>query len=262
MALGRLLKMGALAALLAVAPERSSGSIEPGTAIDLDYDMRVGGVRVARIELRVEAEEERRFVDFQLANVDWAAWVAGKHRTTMQTEAVEDGNGRIRPLTFAARYDKPDRVREIDLDYDDDGGLADIRLLNNDREKESEVPPELRVGTVDPLTAFLQLQNWLASGPKVGSHVVVPVFEGRKRADIEVHYRGLARLPDSNREVHHLSAALIARSGFDRDDEMMSWPDEEERNWLETYVSLEDDTTPILIETSERRLPTWIALSD
>ena len=53
------------------------------------------------------------------------------------------------------------------------------------------MPAKLQDGTIDPLTAFLRLRTWL---PKRGRErrrtkkIRLPIFDGRKRFDLEATY--------------------------------------------------------------------------
>ena len=104
-------------------------------------------------------------------------------RAELETE-VRIGSP-ARPERFRGYEEKPDRVRDVRIVYTPDGSIRELVYVNNGRRRPSDVPRELWRDTVDPLTAFVRLQRWLRARPAPGERMVVPVFDGRRRLDIE-----------------------------------------------------------------------------
>lgn len=147
------------------------------------YELRAHGQPVARLELREEwSAADRVVLRLSIANAGFTTLFTSR-RAEMET--VVRIASPARPERFHAREEKPDRVRDLRIDYGPDGGIRSLVYVNNGRRVESDVPRELWRDTVDPLTAFLRLQRWVQSRPAPGARVVVPVFDGRKRLDIE-----------------------------------------------------------------------------
>lgn len=224
--------------------------------------MRVSGLRIAEMELQFECAGSFAIVELQLANRGLATFFAGRNRTSMTALVGFDAKGRPQPTQFRASYQKPDRLRETELRFAPDGALTRLVTRNQGREQESPVPPELREPSIDPLAALMCLSYWLGDGAAPGDRIVYPVFEGRKRADLEAIYRGPTRVDAARRswDAHHLEASLRGLSGFDEEDSFVTLPGEE-RDWIDVYVSDDPLPVPLLITNTARRLPSRIELT-
>ena len=228
-------------------PSSNDASVER-----LSYSMRVAGVQIARIHLVLEPEGDRLSLRLSMRNKGVAVWLAGETITEMQARVLDDGTAPARPLGFTARYEKPDRTREIELRYDPAGDLESVEILNRGRPRESRVPAELQHGTVDPLTALVRLRAWLRSAPAAGDELALPVFEGRKRLDLNARYSGLFT-------DHILEVSLVGRSGFDAGDQLVTLPGEP-RRWLHVRVSSTASVVPISVSTGDASIQTVIEL--
>jgi len=224
--------------------------------------MRVSGVRIAEMELRFQCAGSFAIVELQLTNTGLTAWFAGRNRTSMNALVGFDENGRPQPTRFRASYQKPDRLRETELHFAPDGALTRLTTRNQGRVQESPVPEELREPSIDPLAALMCLSYWLANGAELDESVVYPVFEGRKRADLEAVYRGPTNVDIGGRSqgAHRLEASLKGISGFDADDNFVTLPGES-RDWIDVYASDDPLPVPLLITNTSRRLPSRIELT-
>ena len=227
--------------LWATADVAEDGS--PVRSCKLRYVMTLSGVVVGKLELRLVVEGDEARAWMRLENKGLAALFA-KIRTTMQGR-VRLAGGEPRPDEFHIRYEKPDRYRDIRLDFDERGELRHIAYVNNGRPRQSDVPAELRAGTVDPMTAFLRLQRWLAAAPTVGDRIRIPVFEGRKRLDVEVEYLGtVAAKRGAGPPLHRLRARLVGLFGFEDGYGFVGRPDGDP-NWLDVIASEEPCPSPL-----------------
>jgi hypothetical protein len=116
---------------------------------------------------------------------------------------------------------------------------------NNKREKILPVPEKLRVGAVDPVTAFIAARYQIMESGK--SEVRVPIYDGRRRYDI-ISTKGDSKTYNIRGKEHKL-VAVVARLepifGFD--------DDAEER--------MRDAETKILFSTDDRFVPVQVVLS-
>ena len=251
--------LGSSAAALAARPARADcASPEPRK---LSYLMTVGGVPIADMALTLSCADDLARVQMEVRNQGLATLLSGRNTTLMTALVDFDAARQPRPSEFRARYEKPDRVRETELDFAPDGRLVHLLTRNQGREQESPVPEGQREPSIDPLATLLRLSDWLARGPEEGQALVFPVFEGRKRADLEAVYRGPAevQVAGSSREAHRLEVALEGVSGFEPEDDFVTLPGEP-REWLDCYASQEAQPVPLLIAGSGR-LPTRIELT-
>ncbi len=228
----------------------------------LAYDMRVGGAPIAEIELRLQCAGSFALVEMQVTNRGLAAFFAGRNQTAMTALVAFDESGRPRPTRFRASYQKPDRLRETELDFAPDGSLTHLATRNQGRDQESPVPEELREPSIDPLATLLRLSLWLGNGAEPGERLTFPVFEGRKRADLETVYRGPTKiaLGGRSRDAHRLEASLRGLAGFEEQDSFVTLPGEQ-RDWIDVYASAESLPIPLLITNNSRRLPARIELT-
>ena len=217
----------------------------------LRYDMTASGLEVARMELEIDETAVPAHARLSIRSKGLAAWIAGDYSTEMSGRTLMLENGEVRPSSFAVIYEKPDRTRQIELRYDADGTLDAIDIVNNDRSKDTEVPAELRAGTVDPLTAFLRLRQWVLSGPRQGESHEVAVFDGRKRADITATYAG------SEDGTTRLAVSLVGRWGFEDGDRLVTLPGEP-RKVIDVTVTREG--YPLEISSAASRSDTRIRL--
>lgn len=228
----------------------------------LAYDMRVGGVRVANIELRVRCTAALVYVEMEAVNRGLAAFFAGRNRTTMTAFVGFDEDGQPVPNRFRASYQKPDRLRETQLRFAPDGSLSRLVTYNQGRVQESPVPRALRQPSIDPLATLLQLSHWLGRDPVTEERLVYPVFEGRKRADLEVIFKGPATvsLGDREHDALRLEVALRGLAGFDDGDAFVTMPGDAP-NWIDVYATREPMPVPLLIRSDSIRLPARIQLA-
>jgi hypothetical protein len=224
------------------------------------YAMSVGSVPIAELALEFACADGFARVSMEVRNQGLATLLSGRNTTQMTALVDFDDAAVPRPNEFRARYEKPDRVRETELDFGPDGTLVHLETRNQGRLQESPVPEEQREPSIDPLATLLRLSDWLARGPGAGEILVFPVFEGRKRADLEAIYRGQAEVSvaGTSRQAHRLEVALEGVSGFEPEDSFVTMPGEP-REWLDCYASREAPPMPLLIAGSGR-LPTRIEL--
>src|SRR5690606_11794860 len=77
-----------------------------------------------------------------------------------------------------------------------------------DRSREAPVPPELRAGALDPLSAVMALSQAVGAGH--GCDMTVPVFDGRRRYDMVVADLGQRQLSASGVAGYHGPAQLCS----------------------------------------------------
>lgn len=227
---------------------------------DLAYTMSAGGVAFADLALGLRCADGLARVQMVMRNRGLAAFIAGDHRTDLTAE-VRVGDGRPRPLRFSALYTKPDRTRETELIFAADGSLENLVVRHRGRERESRVPPALRDPSIDPLAALLTLSDWLAHEPAPDAAMTLPVFDGRKRADLETVYQGstTVEVAGKKRDAYHLTAALRGLSGFEQGDMLVTMPGQPPI-WIDAYASIEPMPMPLLIRSRDSAIESSIEL--
>jgi hypothetical protein len=243
----RSLLLGLFAAALA-APARAAAALVP-RPLDLGYALTYAGVRVADLQLTIKPDGAGTATVFMMRTRGLAALASGAW--TRFSGNAELAHGEVVPRAFEATYFKRDRVREIRIRYDGSGEIAALALTNNGRDQDSRVPEPLQADTVDPLTALHRLRLWLpqAAQGAAPDRLLVPVFEGRKRFDIDVSYAGPAAWRDGRRDrpAHLLRVLLVARHGFDEEDAFFTLPGRTEERWLRVVASADERALPVSV---------------
>jgi hypothetical protein len=216
--LGRSLAWVLAATLSAASPaaaEPGAGAAPPAsTRVSACYEIAWGGIGFADLSLDVTADRGFRaktlIQTFGLVDLFGA----------FHYDATSDGRLIDVDLPLPGRYvvrdgDRPDKLERIALDFDPNSGAV-AQTVTPPRQHE-RVEPGLRTGAVDPLTALLQargaIRRSLAGGP---STVIVPIYDGSKRYDLELQVLGHTRQTFGRTEwsLIHATAHLKPIAGF------------------------------------------------
>ncbi|WP_162937336.1 DUF3108 domain-containing protein [Indioceanicola profundi] len=168
--------MAAAAALLTL-------SALPAAAetLRLGYDVYVGGISLGRMTLETELADDRYHVavgaranDLLDRLVHWSY--------TAEANGALSGPAGVAPDRFTSLRTLRNRKWEAVLDYSGDT-VTHHQTPPQSEEDENAVPPELRPGTVDLLSASVAIA--LSAEASGGScEARVPVFDGRRRYDV------------------------------------------------------------------------------
>lgn len=233
-----------------------------GAPLDLRYAIEVAGIQIADLALTVTETETGTRSRLVMESVGLAAAWSGA-RSELVSIMRRDGSGWAAPVRFEAQHSKRDRERAIAIRYDPSGTIAALELASQGRPRQSEVPEELRRNTVDPLTALERLRAWLeAAAAGRGEPLVrVPIFDGRKRLDLEARYVGPVPAGGAGQPAaHELNVRLLGRFGFDPDDDFIELPEADRPAPLRVLVSAEHGLAPLRIDTPDRRAGPVITL--
>lgn len=233
----------------------ATASASPATNGDIDarYGVSVAGIRIAELALTLLPEADLTRARLAMESVGLAAAWNGA-RSELVAAIRRDGAGEPVPQRFDSRLVKRDRERAVSLRYDARGAIARIEIRSQGRPRESEVPPALRIGTVDPLTALERLRAWLprAAEGRGPALVTVPIFDGRKRLDLEARYVGRGTNGEGEL-VHELAVRLIGLFGFDEDDSFVQLPNGEDPAPLRVLVRADASLLPLRVDVPSRR---------
>jgi Protein of unknown function (DUF3108) len=174
----------ALAVEPAAAEPNAGATAQASTRVSACYEIAWGGVDFADLKLTVTADQGFRartlIQTFGLVDLFGA----------FRYDATSDGRLVETDMPLPGRYvvldgEREDKLERIALDFDPNSGAV-AQQVTPPRQHE-RVEPALRMGAVDPLTALLQargaIRRSLAGGP---STMIVPVYDGSKRYDMEV----------------------------------------------------------------------------
>jgi Protein of unknown function (DUF3108) len=193
-----------------------AGSTCAGAASESDlalrYDVYYSLLRVLRIESRSRIERDAYDVHSSMETVGLIGAVfPWNYRSEVQGRI--DG-GRLAPDRFQSRSEFHGKVQQVELRYEGaepvvdklDAFTADVLGKGYTREN---VPPELRAGTIDPLTEITALAHGLAHGE--GCAGTRHVFDGVRRYDTVYEDLGEQTLKPSRRDAYH-GPARVCRS--------------------------------------------------
>lgn len=242
-------------ALLAGAQAR-----EPVTEpLDLRYDLYLGGITVAEFALRYAPDGEEWRSDLSARTVGLFDSLVG-----FRGEATSEGfktNGTVRPASY--RYETSSkRVSRLERVRFDPATLTAVEVETQKRgvPNQTEVPKDLWRGVIDPLTALIQARQQLAEAePRVGSRFTLPVFDGRRRYDMQVNVVGrdqMRRVAGFEGPALRLDLELQPLAGFDRDED----DDRPDYAGLKIRLLLSDDERLVPLRVASRTTPITVAL--
>jgi hypothetical protein len=242
-----MLRLRRSALLLAVLAAARSATAQD-FAVDLDYEVRFGPLRVLSMELTSEVAGDR----YRATGAFKTEGLIGRlfpWRAESESQGRREG-AVLQPQWHRTRGTYRSERRTVEIDYQPDGAVdAHVTPPPEDDARES-VPEPLQRATVDPLTASL-----LAVGAECRGRL--PVFDGRRRYDLRLEELAPATVPESRGAIYAGSArrcrAIVeARAGFWRDDPRQS----EKPTTLDFWIASPGDrlpTVPVYLELSGKR---------
>lgn len=255
-----------LVVLLVAAPGAALASATV-TALDLRYDVYYSLLRLMTIESRSLVAPDVYSLQSRMETV---GVIGVLFPWTYRSEV----HGRIRgaqlaPDVFHSRSEFRDFVQQVSLRYGEDGPVGEVspfRLdILGDGYTRDEVPPEMRAGTIDPLTEIAALARQLARGE--GCAGVRRVFDGLRRYDIVYEDLGETELEESSYDAYagrarQCRSRLVPLAGFFKPK------DDEERDSLTAVTAwlmppLPDVApAPVRLLVEGRRGSLWIHLRE
>lgn len=187
----------------------------PPPPMTLHYDVRYGPVTILSLDTTIDVADTtyRSTTRMRTEGVvrllyPWSA------------EAVSDG---VRDgTTLTPRRHTADGVyrgehRRVRIEYAGDGSVVSRIEPPPEDDARDRVPDDMQQATLDPLTASLAAASRL---PCAGT---LPVFDGRRRYDMQLEDKGAADVPAARRGVYagparRCRATIVAYSGFWRSD--------------------------------------------
>lgn len=180
-----------MACLLGVLLAAPAGRAAEGETVRLSYDAYLGPFYVvsATAELRLDGATYRVVTRAQSEGIAalFYSW---------QSEARSEGRRdatRLRPRLHEVVGEWRGENRLVRLSYDGRGPI-DFRVdPPPDGTERDPVPPDLTVGTVDPLSGTLAVLQRIAGGGRCEGEI--PIFDGRRRYDMIVRPGAPSVLP-------------------------------------------------------------------
>ena len=202
---------GAVIGLLVLAGSPHAGAASESD-LDLRYDVYYSVLRVLRIESRWRIEQDAYDVQSTMESVGLVgALFPWSYRSEVQGR-IE--GGRLAPDRFQSRSEFHGKIQQVELRYEGaDPVVGKLEAFTDDvlgkGYRRDDVPPELRTGTIDPLTEITALAHDLAHGE--GCAGTRHVFDGVRRYDTVYEDLGEQTLKPSRRDAYH-GPARVCRS--------------------------------------------------
>ncbi len=156
----------------------------PGTTLSVKYDFFVGGLKLGNIDVNAAWTEQNYTVHSDIRTDGLAETLfQGRYKI----DSIGNMNGRhVAPSQFVIDTKTTEDEQFVDLKFD--GQKPTELTANPPYSFPYPVPEDLKLGTVDPLSAFMYLimGSSVASDAPCGQEL--PIFDGKRRYDFKVKH--------------------------------------------------------------------------
>ena len=160
----------------------------------LGYKVYAGGMHMFSIDTSVALRPDSYAADFEVRTDGSLSWFMDwKLRSKVKGETHPEG---LRPVAFRSESNWKGKERWVDVTYSTDGNPLVEAVPPPDEDDRERVPDDLRVGTIDPLSAGLNLVHMLTAGGRCDG--TVSIFDGRRRFDAASEDAGPTEIPISD----------------------------------------------------------------
>ena len=171
-------------AALAAGGEGANAPAAPASGLNLAMTLYAGGVTLGKVDLdaTIRGGEYHAVSNLETSGIVNAFWQA-------QIQATSNGKiaaGALKPVLYDSfDTNHSGKKQEVSLTYEND---APPRMYASPKFPTNgyEVKPEEQKATVDPLSAVLLITTGIGASADNPCGVVAPVFDGRRRYNIEL----------------------------------------------------------------------------
>jgi Protein of unknown function (DUF3108) len=239
-----LLISGLIALTLAAGPLRAQQD-EP---LSLRYGVYWAGFEIATLALDHHVESSHYRSELLIKTVGLVEKLA-RYRSKSLAIGQLGADETMTPITFSSEYSSRKKDRRSVVRFDrDSGDVVDLEITKRGKPDTSKVPEALQKNVTDPLTAFFQIRDYVAT-PDATEPFTAAIFDGRRRYDLEAEVtgRGRAWVAGRQRPVVRVALTLTLLAGSDLDD----------INLDDSQLALE-----LLLSDDQRLLPLKMSLLD
>jgi len=234
-------RRGLLGGTLAIAMLPKAGLAASGSLEDFRLEVNWGGLYVADLALGFRPDGDTVDGSMAFRSRGMASLLASYGGQMSST--ARDVGGRLIPQGYRSHYENRRYSRDIEIRYDEHGDPIDVVVLKRGEPQTVEIPRELWVDTVDPLTGILRIRRWIASADR-GETETVPFFDARSRYDIQA----TALPPKDGAARAKLLVRPIASSS--NSSWLEEWQSDDGR-WIEAKVTDDERAVPLLVQTQD-----------
>ncbi len=237
-----------ISGLIALALTAGALRAEPDEPLSLRYGVYWAGFQIATLALDHRVDSSQYRSELLVKTVGLVEKLAHYRSKTLAVGRLEPDES-LAPITFSSEYSSHKKDRRAVVRFDrESGDVVDLKITKRGKPDSSKVPVALRKNVTDPLTAFFQLRDFVATA---GAHepYTAAVFDGRRRYDLaaEVTDHDRVWVAGRKRQVIRVGITLTLLAGSDLDD-----------------VELDDNqlTLELLLSDDQRLLPLKMELLD
>jgi hypothetical protein len=158
-------------------------SAEPSSRIAMAMNLYAGGIGLGKVDLdaTIRGNQYHAVSNLETSGIVNAFWQA-------RIQATSNGEilgHRLQPSLYDSFTTKKDSKQQVSLTYEPNGDIR-IYAVPTYTLRDHPITPEQQKGTYDPVSAILYVASGIGGDAKNPCDVVAPVFDGRRRYDIEV----------------------------------------------------------------------------
>jgi uncharacterized protein DUF3108 len=236
-----------------------SGTAELPT---LRYVATWAGLPAGEVHLQLAEGASAFRAQIDISTVGLPRWLT-RFRARGISEGAVAAGGLAAPERYDAAYDLRSRKgKRISMRFVGSGGDSVAERGPEDSSEKYLLPPALLTDVVDPLAALTRMREALRTGLAGRGHFAIPVFDGKRRFDVEERAvsRETRRIGDQVLPVLHLSLLLHPIAGFRGDDGEPN-PDPKPRG-LDILFSDDGSFTPLRLEVTVAWLTMVVELAE
>lgn len=162
-----------------------------GSQLQMAMTLYAGGVTLGKVDLNatIRGDQYHAVSNLQTGGVVNAFWQSQIQATSTGTVASKEFHPSLYDSFYTGRSDKK---QEVSLTYD---GNGPVRLYADPPYSTTgyEVTPDQQKATFDPLSAITYLVSGVGAATDNPCAVVLPVFDGRRRYNVEI-----SKIKDTN----------------------------------------------------------------
>lgn len=272
-----IIRRGFVALLLALGVSMASVSpraeaLEP---TELYLVMSMAGVTAGSLRLKIDPADGEITSSLKMKSQGFFKFLTGyKSRAEARSKSASDGV-EPKPVSYDSTYETKKSERKVLIRYDpEDGSITGLETWKRGKPRKSKVPEGLRLDTVDPLTAMLQLRHWIGelrdeqtgkiniAADEASVSRAFEIFDGRRRYRLNAEL--LERLPidfdGEDRPALRFKILMEPLAGFSSKDMLANWASEDGKRWIELIITDEDNPLPVSMITQGGTLKTTVYL--
>jgi hypothetical protein len=254
---------GMLLAALLAAPLAGFAATSPGAEPQtLRYVATWAGLPAGEVHLQLAEGASAFRAQIDISTVGIPRWLT-RFRARGISEGALPADGLATPTRYDAAYDLRSRKgKRISMRFVGNGRDSIVERGPEDSAEKYLLPPALLTDVVDPLAALARMRDALRTGLAGRGHFSIPVFDGKRRFDVEEHAvtRETREIGDRKLPVLHLSLLLHPIAGFRGDDGEPN-PDPKPRG-LDVLFSDDGSFTPLRLEVTVAWLSMVVELAE